>query len=68
MLGAPKKVLIFTESRRTQEYLKSFLQNNGYKKKSFALMAQTMMMILNPSIENGYLYMQVLNVYQEEQL
>ena len=31
-------------------------------------MAQTMMMILNLSIENGYLYMQVLNVYQEEQL
>ena len=68
MLGAPKKALIFTESRRTQEYLKSFLQNNGYKEKAFALMAQTMMMILNLSIENGYLYMQVLNVYQEEQL
>ena len=33
MLGAPKKALIFTESRRTQEYLKSFLQNNGYKEK-----------------------------------
>ena len=29
-LGARKKALIFTESRRTQEYLKKFLDNNGY--------------------------------------
>lgn len=29
-LGAKKKALIFTESRRTQEYLKSFLEANGY--------------------------------------
>lgn len=29
-LGARKKVLIFTESRRTQDYLHSFLENNGY--------------------------------------
>ena len=33
MLGAPRKALIFTESRRTQEYLKNFLQNNGYNGK-----------------------------------
>lgn len=31
--GAAKKALIFTESRRTQEYLKTFLENNGYKGK-----------------------------------
>jgi len=29
-LGAKRKVLIFTESRRTQDYLYSFLENNGY--------------------------------------
>ncbi len=29
-LGAQQKALIFTESRRTQEYLKRFLDNNGY--------------------------------------
>jgi SNF2 family DNA or RNA helicase len=28
--GANKKALIFTESRRTQEYLKRFLEANGY--------------------------------------
>ena len=28
--GAAKKALIFTESRRTQDYLKSFLEANGY--------------------------------------
>jgi hypothetical protein len=28
--GAKKKALIFTESRRTQEYLSEFLQSNGY--------------------------------------
>lgn len=32
-LGASRKALIFTESRKTQEYLMSFLQNNGYKDK-----------------------------------
>ena len=30
-LGANKKVLIFTESRRTQEYLYNLLINDGYK-------------------------------------
>lgn len=29
-MGAQKKALIFTESRRTQEYLKNFLDSNGY--------------------------------------
>ena len=29
-LGAPGKALIFTESRRTQSYLKELLQANGY--------------------------------------
>ena len=29
--GAARKALIFTESRRTQEYLKIFLESNGYR-------------------------------------
>lgn len=29
-LGAARKALVFTESRRTQEYLKAFLETNGY--------------------------------------
>lgn len=29
--GAQRKALVFTESRRTQNYLKGFLENNGYK-------------------------------------
>jgi SNF2 family DNA or RNA helicase len=29
-MGAPRKVIIFTESKRTQEYLASFLIANGY--------------------------------------
>lgn len=29
--GARRKALIFTESRRTQEYLKTFLEANGYR-------------------------------------
>ena len=29
-MGAKRKALIFTESRRTQEYLKNFLESNGY--------------------------------------
>jgi superfamily II DNA or RNA helicase len=29
-MGANRKALIFTESRRTQEYLKNFLEANGY--------------------------------------
>jgi len=32
-LGAPKKALIFTESRRTQSYLRGLLEANGYKDK-----------------------------------
>lgn len=31
--GANKKALIFTESRRTQEYLKQYLDNNGFSGK-----------------------------------
>ena len=29
-MGANRKALIFTESRRTQDYLKNFLESNGY--------------------------------------
>ena len=29
-MGAPQKAVVFTESRRTQDYLKRFLQANGY--------------------------------------
>lgn len=29
-IGASKKVVIFTESRRTQQFLKDFLETNGY--------------------------------------
>lgn len=29
-LGAPRKAIVFTESRRTQEYLYRFLSSNGY--------------------------------------
>lgn len=32
-LGGNRKVLIFTENKRTQEYLAEFLENNGYKGK-----------------------------------
>lgn len=30
-IGANRKAVIFTESRRTQEYLKGFLESNGYR-------------------------------------
>lgn len=30
-LGAPRKAIIFTESKRTQEYLYQFLASNGYE-------------------------------------
>lgn len=29
-MGAGRKALVFTESRRTQEYLKTYLESNGY--------------------------------------
>ncbi|MBF0541332.1 MAG: DEAD/DEAH box helicase [Nitrospirae bacterium] len=32
-LGGKRKALIFTESRRTQDYLKAYLEANGYKGK-----------------------------------
>lgn len=35
-MGAEKKALIFTESRRTQEYLKNYLEQNGYAGKVVA--------------------------------
>jgi superfamily II helicase len=31
-MGAKRKALIFTESRRTQDYLRDFLERNGYAK------------------------------------
>ncbi|MBU2574866.1 MAG: DEAD/DEAH box helicase family protein [Elusimicrobia bacterium] len=36
-LGAPPKALIFTESRRTQKYLKELLENNGYAGRTITL-------------------------------
>lgn len=30
-IGAARKAVIFTESRRTQEYLKTYLENHGYR-------------------------------------
>ena len=32
-MGANRKVIIFTESKRTQQYLAQFLESNGYKDK-----------------------------------
>ena len=32
-IGAPRKAIIFTESRRTQEYLKAYLETHGYRDK-----------------------------------
>ncbi len=32
-MGAPRKVIIFTESKRTQEYLARFLEANGFADK-----------------------------------
>jgi superfamily II DNA/RNA helicase len=32
-MGAPQKVIIFTESKRTQEYLADYLANQGYAEK-----------------------------------
>ena len=32
-MGAARKAIIFTESRRTQEYLEEYLEANGYKDK-----------------------------------
>jgi SNF2 family DNA or RNA helicase len=32
-MGTSRKAIIFTESRRTQEYLKAYLKENGYKGK-----------------------------------
>lgn len=35
-MGAKRRALVFTESRRTQEYLKGFLEANGYANKVIA--------------------------------
>ncbi len=35
-MGAASKALIFTESRRTQDYLKQFLESNGYPRQVVA--------------------------------
>ena len=32
-IDAPRKAIIFTESRRTQEYLKAYIETNGYRGK-----------------------------------
>lgn len=32
-MGAPRKAIVFTESKRTQEYLTAFLTSNGYQDK-----------------------------------
>lgn len=36
-LGSPRKVLVFTESRRTQQYLQELLANNGLGDKTLTL-------------------------------
>ena len=57
MLGAQRKALIFTESRRTQEYLKKFLQNNGYDGKVVCFNGSN-----NDEISNS-IYRKWLSVY-----
>lgn len=41
LIGANRKALIFTESKRTQAYLKEFLEQNGYRGKLLFLTDQT---------------------------
>ena len=57
-LGAPRKAIIFTESRRTQEYLYQFLSTNGYEGK-LALFSGT-----NNHPDATPIYQQWLNEYQ----
>ena len=33
-IGAARKAVIFTESRRTQQYVQAFLESNGYAGKT----------------------------------
>ena len=40
-LGAQRKALVFTESRRTQEYLKELLESNGHRGRSCSSTAPT---------------------------
>ncbi len=57
-LGAPRKAIIFTESRRTQEYLYQFLSTNGFEGK-LALFSGT-----NNHPDATPIYQQWLNEYK----
>lgn len=57
-LGAPRKAIIFTESRRTQEYLYQFLAAHGHEGK-LALFSGT-----NNHPDTTLIYRQWLNEYQ----
>lgn len=56
-IGAPRKALIFTESRRTQEFLKRFLENNGYANKIVCFNG------LNNDDESKAIYRKWLSIY-----
>lgn len=57
-LGAPRKAIIFTESKRTQEYLYQFLATNGYDGK-LALFSGT-----NNHPDTTLIYQQWLNEHK----
>ena len=57
-LGAPRKAIIFTESRRTQEYLHRFLSANGYQGK-LVLFSGT-----NTHAESTAIYQSWLQIHQ----
>lgn len=52
-LGANRKALIFTESTRTQLYLKQLLEENGYMGKIVPSMVPTMMKLPGRYIRHG---------------
>lgn len=52
-LGAGRKALIFTESRRTQEFLYELLEERGYKGKWYCLMVQILISYQLRFIING---------------
>lgn len=58
-LGANKKVIIFTESKRTQEFLFEYLEDNGYKNK-IVLFNGT-----NTDIKSKEIYNTWIDKYQE---
>ena len=58
-LGAPRKAIIFTESRRTQEYLHRFLSANGYQGK-LVLFSGT-----NTHAESAAIYQDWLQAHQD---